>query len=116
MTYATRTTAFRFFTLALVGALAASAIPASAMDRDPTNQVPNWISESSFNSMNANDIYAVGHAQKLGNSVIIEGYTVAESRDLVDGALNSGTIATRSAPVEQSRFAAQDQHSGPGNR
>ncbi len=116
MTYATKTPAFRFIALALVGTLTAAAIPASAMDRELTDQVPNWISGSSFKSMNAYDIYDIDRAQKLGNGVVIGGYTVAESRDLVDKALSSGTIATRSTSIEHRRAAPQTHHQGPGNR
>ncbi len=101
MTYATRPPVFRLIAMALAGALTASAIPASAMDRDPLDQVPNRISESSLNSMNAYDIYEIDRAQKLGNGVIIAGYTIAESRTLVDEALNLETDGPRSAFVEQ---------------
>ncbi|MEI4263924.1 hypothetical protein [Roseovarius sp. D0-M9] len=116
MTYATQNPAFRVITLALVGTLTAVAIPASAMDRDPTDQVPNRISESSLNSMNAYDIHEIDHAQKLGKGVIIDGYTVAESRDLVDATLNRDTVATRPTSTEQRPFSTQTQHQGPGNR
>ncbi|WP_138933307.1 hypothetical protein [Roseovarius arcticus] len=116
MTYSTKTPAFRVIALALVSPLIAAAIPASAMDRDPTNQVPNWISESSFSAMSAYDIHEIDRAQKLGNGVIIGRYTVSESRDLVDEALNSDSVAPRPSFVEQRPFRAQTQHQGAGNR
>ncbi|MEB8386543.1 hypothetical protein OO012_04815 [Rhodobacteraceae bacterium KMM 6894] len=116
MTYTTKTSARRFVALALAGALAVAAIPASARDQDPTSQVPTWISESTFKSLDANEIYEIDRAQKLGSPVVIEGHTVSESRDLVDGALNSGTIGTQSASVGESDFAAHNEQSGPGNR
>ncbi len=116
MTYATKTPAFRFIALALVGTLTAAAIPASAMDRDPTAQVPNWISESSFNSMSASDIYDVGQAQKLGDGVIIGTYTVAESRDLVDRALKLDTVAPQLTSFEQNSFGSWNQHLQPRDR
>jgi len=116
MTYATQTPAFCVIALALLGTLTAAAIPASAMDRDPIDQVPNWISESSLNSMNAYDIHEIDHAQKLGKGVVIGRYTVAESRDLVDATLNRDTVATRSTSIEQRPSGPQTQHQGPGNR
>ncbi len=97
MTYATKSPALCFFAMAFAVALLTTAIPASAMDGDPSNQVPHWISESSFNSMNAYDLYQVDRAQRLGKRIVIEGYTASESRNLVDEALNTGTVATRSS-------------------
>lgn len=116
MTHATKSPALRFFAMAFAASLTAAAIPASAMDRGPADQVPNWISASDFNSMNASDIHEVDRAQRLGKRVVIEGSTVTGSRDLVDKALNTGTVATRSSFSEQGLASFLSQHQGPGNR
>lgn len=116
MTYATRTTAFRFLVVAFAAGLTTAAIPASAMDRAPADQVPIWISASDFNSMSAAELYAVDRAQRLGKRVVIEGSTLAGSRDLVDEALNTGRSASRLSFSEQGPASFLDQHQGPGNR
>ncbi|MGM0741738.1 MAG: hypothetical protein ACQEVT_09200 [Pseudomonadota bacterium] len=87
MTYATKTPAFRIAALALAGTLIASAIPASAMEINPSDRAPTWVSESDFSAMNANEIYEIDRAQRLGASVIIEGHSASQSREVVDAAL-----------------------------
>jgi hypothetical protein len=116
VTHATKTPAFRFIALVLAGALTAVAIPASANDREPIDQVPNWVSQNSFDAMNAYDIYEIDHAQKLGKRVIIEGYTAAESRNLVDEASNADTVASRTASFELRPSEPLGQHQGPRDR
>jgi hypothetical protein len=107
MTNAIKTPALRLVALAVAGTLT-TAIPASAMDRDPADQVPNWISESSFEAMSAHDVYKIDRAQDLGKRVVIEGHTVSESRELVDAARDRNMVTRESTSFEQRSFAPQD--------
>jgi len=97
MTNATRIPAFRIAALALAGTMMASAIPAGAMEINPSDRAPSWVSESNFNTMNANEIYEIDRAQRLGVNVIIEGHSASQSRKVVDAAL-AETPVTRSGP------------------
>ncbi|RKF15033.1 hypothetical protein D6850_09255 [Roseovarius spongiae] len=110
MTHATRTPAFRIVALALAVSLAAAIPPASAMDRDPLSPVPSWISQGSFDSMDANAIYAIDHAQKLGKRIIIEGHTPSQSRALVDKALTTEIVASRASAFEQRPSERLNRH------
>lgn len=87
MTCSTNTFTLLIAALALAGTLIVSSLPASAGDRDPINQVRTWVSERSFNAMNADDLYDIDIAQRHGVDVIIEGHSPSQSREIVDAAL-----------------------------
>ncbi|MBU3259555.1 hypothetical protein KPG71_05955 [Roseovarius sp. PS-C2] len=116
MTYATKTPMLRLAAFAFAGALAATAISANATERNPSDQVPNWISESNFAAMDDYDIYEIDHAQKLGERVLIGGHSASESRELVDEALSSNTVSRELTSFETPSLDHLDAKQGPRGR
>jgi len=88
----------RILGLAVAATLGATAIPATAMNAGNLERsVPNWISADTFNGMSQNEIYKVDLAQERGQRVVIEGYSLSQSRSVVDDALAGGQEVSRAA-------------------
>ncbi|WP_294620785.1 hypothetical protein [uncultured Roseovarius sp.] len=84
--------------LAVAATLGATALPATAMDAGNLKRsVPNWISVDTFNSMSQNELYKVDLAQERGQRVVIEGYSLSQSREVVDDALANDQEVSRAA-------------------
>ena len=87
--------------LAVAATLGATALPATAMDAGNLQRsVPNWISADTFNGMSQNEIYKVDLAQERGQRVVIEGYSLSQSRSVVDDALAGGQEVSRAANTD----------------
>ena len=97
MTKSINTPARRILGLAVAATLGAAALPAAAMDAGNLERsVPNWISADSFSTMTQNEIYKIDLAQERGHRVVIEGYSLSQSRSVVDEALAGGQTVSRS--------------------
>jgi hypothetical protein len=84
--------------LAVAATLVAAALPATAMDAgNLARSVPNWISVDAVNSMSQNELYKVDLAQERGQRVVIEGYSLSQSREVVDDALANDQEVSRAA-------------------
>ena len=84
--------------LAVAATLGATALPATAMDAGNLERsVPNWISSDAFNGMSQNELYKVDLAQERGQRVVIEGYSLSQSREVVDDALANDQEVSRAA-------------------
>jgi hypothetical protein len=82
--------------LAVAATLVAAALPATAMDAgNLARSVPNWISVDAVNSMSQNELYKVDLAQERGQRVVIEGYSLSQSREVVDDALANDQEVSR---------------------
>lgn len=102
--------------LALAGSLAAT-IPASAMETDPSDRVPTWVSESTFATLSANEIYDLDRAQRLGVDVIIEGNSASQSRAIVDAALADTPVSRAANSFEATGYSdPQDTSLGSHGR
>ena len=88
----------RILGLAVAATLGATAIPATAMNAGNLERsVPNWISSDAFNGMSQNELYKVDLAQERGQRVVIEGYSLSQSREVVDDALANDQEVSRAA-------------------
>lgn len=52
-------------------------------DRDPSDDIPRWFSVNRFLRLSKNQVYMVDRAVRQGRSVVIDGYTRSESRELI---------------------------------
>ena len=92
MTNATHIPTRHILAVALGAALTAAALPVAAMERIEAQNLPRYISESSFQSLSQSKLHDIDIAQKRGEQVLIGDYGPSQSRKAVDQALTSGSI------------------------
>lgn len=69
--------------VALATLTATAARASDGEEIDPTDTVPRWFSVRAFTDLDADDIYMVNLAIRGGRTILIEGYTPSESRQII---------------------------------
>ncbi|MCZ0812025.1 MAG: hypothetical protein ACQEVT_07325 [Pseudomonadota bacterium] len=96
MTKTAHTQTRRIAALVIGAALAATALPVSAMDYSQIEMLPRHYSDAGFSRLSEHDVYMIDIAHKRGQRILIGDRSPSQSRAFVDQTLKSGTGARAS--------------------
>ncbi|MCZ7675373.1 MAG: hypothetical protein M5U35_05175 [Roseovarius sp.] len=71
---------------ALAALPAAAVLAEEAEELDPTDLVPRRFTPEAFERLSANELYKVKLAVRRGRTILIDGYTASESRQMIEAA------------------------------